>query len=183
MRFRRPFRLFQIDEREQSLANPHFRRQLITPRRYVARMTSSLESGRNAFFQSARLEFDCSKADTDSQRVAISRSFTCSSPLRLSNQFLHSYCVYNFISSADTVTAPTEEMYAYATRVASLGDDVFGTDECTNTFEAHVAKLAGKEAGLFALSGTMSNQLALRTHLSQPPYRYICSANAFVRTN
>jgi 7-keto-8-aminopelargonate synthetase-like enzyme len=67
-------------------------------------------------------------------------------------------------------------MYTYAARVASLGDDVFGTDECTNTLEAHVANLAGKEAGLFALSGTMSNQLALRTHLTQPPYRCICSS-------
>lgn len=68
-------------------------------------------------------------------------------------------------------------MYTYAARVASLGDDVFGADECTNALEAHVAKLSGKEAGLFVLSGTMSNQLALRTHLSQPPYRYTCSSN------
>ena len=41
----------------------HFRRRLIIPRSYVARMASSLESGRNAFFQSAGLEFDRSKAD------------------------------------------------------------------------------------------------------------------------
>lgn len=62
-------------------------------------------------------------------------------------------------------------MFAYATQVASLGDDVMGADECTNALEAHVAKLTGKEAGLLLPSGTMSNQLALRTHLTQPPYR------------
>jgi len=48
-------------------------------------------------------------------------------------------------------------------------------DECTNALEAHVAKLAGKEAGLFVFSGTMANQLALRAHLTQPPYRCACS--------
>jgi threonine aldolase len=66
-------------------------------------------------------------------------------------------------------------MYTYAAQVASLGDDVMSKDECTNALEAHVAKLAGKEAGLFVLSGTMSNQLALRAHLTQPPYRCACS--------
>ena len=100
-------------------------------------------------------------------------------PFGLSTKFLRSYCLCYLFSSADTITAPTEEMYAYATRVASLGDDVFSTDECTNALEAHVAKLAGKESGLLVLSGTLSNQLALRTHLTQPPYRCICSAGRF----
>jgi threonine aldolase len=76
-------------------------------------------------------------------------------------------------------------MFTYAARVASLGDDVFSMDECTNVLEAHIAKLAGKEAGLFVLSGTMSNQLALRTLLTQPPYRCVCSSlrSAFVSTD
>lgn len=69
-------------------------------------------------------------------------------------------------------------MYAYAARVASLGDDVMGVDESTNALEAHVAKLTGKEAGLLVLSGTMSNQLALRTHLTQPPYRCLFSESS-----
>lgn len=133
-------------------------------------MTSSLESGRNAFLQAAKLDFNLAKADADSQRVAITRTFTCS----LTN-FLHFYCLTDLISSADTITAPTEAMYTYAARVASLGDDVFGADECTNALEAHVAKLAAKEAGLFVLSGTMSNQIALRAHLTQPPYRCVYS--------
>lgn len=40
-------------------------------------------------------------------------------------------------------------------------------DDATSSFEAKMAKLAGKEAGMFVMSGTMGNQLALRTHLQQ----------------
>jgi len=59
-------------------------------------------------------------------------------------------------------------MKAYAA-AATLGDDVYG-DPCTMALEAHMAQLTGKEAALFLPSGTMSNQIALRTHLKQPPY-------------
>ncbi|KAG5635999.1 hypothetical protein H0H81_009426 [Sphagnurus paluster] len=71
-----------------------------------------------------------------------------------------------FIS--DTVTAPTPEMYAYAS-LASLGDDVY-SEPSTIALESHMAQLTGKEAALFMTSGTASNQIALRTHLKQPPY-------------
>ncbi|CCM02193.1 uncharacterized protein FIBRA_04273 [Fibroporia radiculosa] len=66
----------------------------------------------------------------------------------------------SFVS--DTITAPTEDMYAYAVR-ASLGDDVYN-EPCTKILETHMAKLTGKEAALFVPSGTMSNQLALRAY-------------------
>jgi threonine aldolase len=59
-------------------------------------------------------------------------------------------------------------MNAYAAN-ATLGDDVYN-EPCTKALEAHVAQLTGKEAALFLPSGTMSNQIALRTHLKQPPY-------------
>ncbi|KAJ3531206.1 hypothetical protein NMY22_g8255 [Coprinellus aureogranulatus] len=71
-----------------------------------------------------------------------------------------------FIS--DTVTVPSQEMYEYAVR-ATLGDDVY-FDPSTAHLEAHMAKITGKEAALFVASGTASNQIALRTHLQQPPY-------------
>ncbi|KAF7310717.1 Beta-elim-lyase domain-containing protein [Mycena chlorophos] len=70
-----------------------------------------------------------------------------------------------FIS--DTITVPTPEMYQYAT-LATLGDDVY-FEPSTKALEDHVAKITGKEAGLFMPSGTASNQIALRTHLLQPP--------------
>lgn len=81
-----------------------------------------------------------------------------------------------FIS--DTVTVPTEEMLAYAS-LATLGDDVY-FEPSTAALEAHVAKLTGKEAGLFVPSGTASNQIALRTHLKQPPYSVLCDHRAHI---
>ncbi|KAF8168324.1 pyridoxal phosphate-dependent transferase [Crassisporium funariophilum] len=81
-----------------------------------------------------------------------------------------------FIS--DTVTVPTEEMYAYGA-LATLGDDVY-FDPSTAALEAHIAKLTGKEAGLFVASGTASNQIALRTHLKQPPYSILCDYRAHI---
>lgn len=41
---------------------------------------------------------------------------------------------------------------------ASVGDDVYKQDRATNDFQARIAKLAGKEAALFVVSGTMSNR-------------------------
>ena len=45
---------------------------------------------------------------------------------------------------------------------AKVGDDVYGDDETVNAFESKVAKLFGKEAGLFTATGSLANQLALR---------------------
>jgi threonine aldolase len=78
--------------------------------------------------------------------------------------------------AADTITAPTREMYAYAAR-ASTGDDVYH-EPGTKALEAHMAKVTGKEAALFLPSGTMSNQIALRTHLTQPPYSVLLDHRA-----
>ena len=74
-------------------------------------------------------------------------------------------------------------MYEYAVR-ASIGDDVFHCEPCTSAFEKHMAQLTGKEAALFVSSGTLSNQLAIRTHLLQPPFSILTDVrshiNAFV---
>jgi hypothetical protein len=64
--------------------------------------------------------------------------------------------------------APTKEMQAYAA-FASLGDDVYH-EPSTIALERHIAKITGKQAGLFMPTGTMSNQVALRCHLVQPPH-------------
>jgi threonine aldolase len=47
---------------------------------------------------------------------------------------------------------------------AQVGDDVFGEDPSINALEAKTAGLFGMEAGLFCPSGTMTNQLAIKTH-------------------
>lgn len=65
---------------------------------------------------------------------------------------------------------------------ASQGDSVYGEDENTIAFEQRVAKLAGKEKGLFMVSGTLSNQVGVRVALTQPPYSILCDYRAHIYT-
>jgi threonine aldolase len=47
--------------------------------------------------------------------------------------------------------------------------------------ESRMARMAGKEAGLFCVSGTLANQLALRAHLvTCPPYSVVVEASSHV---
>jgi len=64
---------------------------------------------------------------------------------------------------SDTVTQPTPAMRE-AMFSAPLGDDVLGDDPTVNASEAKAATMFGMEAALFCASGTMTNQLAIRTH-------------------
>ncbi|KAJ3574524.1 hypothetical protein NP233_g1715 [Leucocoprinus birnbaumii] len=77
-----------------------------------------------------------------------------------------------------SIIVPSEEMFAYAAQ-ATLGDDVY-FEPSTAALENHIAKLVGKEAALFMQSGTQSNQVALRTHLTQPPYSVVCDKRAHI---
>ncbi|CAK7216446.1 hypothetical protein SCUCBS95973_002815 [Sporothrix curviconia] len=74
---------------------------------------------------------------------------------------------------SDVMTTPTANMLA-AIQNCSLLDDVYREDQTTIDLEQHCAKLAGKEAGLLVLSGTMGNQIGLRTLLTQPPHAVLC---------
>ena len=56
----------------------------------------------------------------------------------------------------------------------TLLDDVFMEDPTTNSLEAYMAERTEHEAALFVLSGTMGNQLAIRSHLTQPPHSLLC---------
>ncbi|KAK0731517.1 pyridoxal phosphate-dependent transferase [Lasiosphaeris hirsuta] len=80
---------------------------------------------------------------------------------------------------SDTMTTPTSSMLA-AIQSCSLLDDVFNEDPTTIDLEAHCAALTGKEAGLFVLSGTMGNQLALRSLLTQPPHGVLCDYRSHI---
>ena len=62
----------------------------------------------------------------------------------------------------------------------TLLDDVYQEDTTTTDFEAHIAALCGHEAGLFVITGTMANQLALRAHLTQPPHGILCDARSHI---
>ncbi len=67
---------------------------------------------------------------------------------------------------SDTVTAPTRAMRD-AIAAAPVGDEQYGEDPSVNALQERVAALLGKEAALFLPSGTMANQVALRT-LTRP---------------
>ncbi|MCA1831899.1 MAG: aminotransferase class I/II-fold pyridoxal phosphate-dependent enzyme [Actinobacteria bacterium] len=63
---------------------------------------------------------------------------------------------------SDTVTTPTPEMRR-AMAEAEVGDDVYGEDPTVNKLQELAAEITGKEAALYVPSGTMGNQVALRT--------------------
>lgn len=83
---------------------------------------------------------------------------------------------------SDTFTTPIPEM-VQAGLGASIGDAVYQEDIDTIRLEQDVAQLSGKEAGLYCVSGTLSNQIAVRTHLTQPPYSILCDYRAHVYTH
>ena len=64
---------------------------------------------------------------------------------------------------SDTVTKPTPAMREVMAN-AVVGDDVYADDPTVNELEAVVADLLGKEAAVFVPTGSMSNQIAIRTH-------------------
>ncbi len=64
---------------------------------------------------------------------------------------------------SDTVTRPTEAMREAMAR-APVGDDVYGDDPTVNALEERTAEILGKDDAVFVPTGTMANQVALRTH-------------------
>lgn len=65
----------------------------------------------------------------------------------------------------------------------TLQDDCYQEDATTNDLEAYIAKRTCHEAGLFVLSGTMGNQLAVRTHLTQIPHSVLCDHRSHILTS
>jgi threonine aldolase len=66
-----------------------------------------------------------------------------------------------------------------AIRAAPVGDDQFGEDPTINRLQDRVASLLGKEAALWLPTGTMANQVALRT-LTRPGDDVIVSRESHV---
>ena len=79
---------------------------------------------------------------------------------------------------SDTVTKPSEEMRR-AIATAEVGDDVFNDDQTVIQLEKIVAELFGREAALFVPSGTMGNQVCLKT-ISDPGDEIICEEGAHI---
>lgn len=79
---------------------------------------------------------------------------------------------------SDTITKPTPAMRE-AMAAADVGDDVFGEDPTVRELEVETAALLGKEAALFTVSGTMANQLAIRS-CTEPGDEIFVEAQAHV---
>ncbi len=64
---------------------------------------------------------------------------------------------------SDTVTKPTAAMRTAMVQ-AEVGDDVYGEDPTVNRLEVLAAEMLGKEAAVFAASGTQSNLIGVLSH-------------------
>ena len=79
---------------------------------------------------------------------------------------------------SDTVTKPSLAMREVMSQ-APVGDDVYGEDPTVNSLEERVAELFGKEAGLFAPTGSLANQLAIRM-LVAPGEELLAETNSHI---
>jgi threonine aldolase len=79
---------------------------------------------------------------------------------------------------SDTVTVPSPGMME-AMIGAKVGDDVFGEDPTVNELESLAGSMFGMEAALYCPTGTMSNQVAIKSH-TQPGDEVICEKQAHV---
>lgn len=81
----------------------------------------------------------------------------------------------------DTITTPGYTMLQ-AIAQTTLMDDVYQEDTTTADLESYIAAISGKEAGLLVMSGTMGNQIALRSLLTQPPHAILCHHKSHIYT-
>ncbi len=79
---------------------------------------------------------------------------------------------------SDTVTKPSPAMRS-AMAQAEVGDDVIGFDPTVDLLQEEVAGILGKEAALFMPSGTMANQIAVRTHC-KPGDEFLCEEGCHI---
>jgi threonine aldolase len=79
---------------------------------------------------------------------------------------------------SDTVTRPVPGMLQ-AMFSAEVGDDVYEEDPTVIRLEKKAAELFGMEAALFCVSGTMTNQVAIKL-LTQPGDEVICDRMAHI---
>ncbi|MHA2089310.1 MAG: threonine aldolase family protein, partial [Candidatus Kariarchaeaceae archaeon] len=82
---------------------------------------------------------------------------------------------------SDTKSRPSQEMREFMME-AEVGDEMVGEDPSVNQLIEMTCELLGKEAGLFLPSGTMCNQIAMRTHC-QPGDEIIADKSSHIRHN
>ena len=65
---------------------------------------------------------------------------------------------------------------------APVGDDVYGDDPTVKRLEARVAELLGKEAAVYMPTGSMTNQVAIRSHTESGDLVLMDAASHVVRS-
>ncbi|KAK2744615.1 hypothetical protein FQN57_004220 [Myotisia sp. PD_48] len=83
---------------------------------------------------------------------------------------------------SDVMTVPTDRMMQ-AIFEATFSDDIYDADvgdPSVNALEQKLIELTGMEAAVWVLSGTMGNQICLRTHLTQPPHSVLLDHRAHI---
>ena len=79
---------------------------------------------------------------------------------------------------SDTCSRPTQAMRV-AMANAEVGDDVYGDDPTVKALERRTADLLGKEDAVYMPTGTMTNQVGIRTH-TEPGDAVLFEATAHV---
>jgi len=79
---------------------------------------------------------------------------------------------------SDTCSRPTEAMRR-AMAEAAVGDDVYRDDPTVRLLEERTAALLGKEDAVYMVTGTMTNQVAIRAH-TEPGDAVLFDQNAHV---
>jgi threonine aldolase len=79
---------------------------------------------------------------------------------------------------SDTCSRPTDAM-RQAMAEAPVGDDVYGDDPTVRLLEERTAALLGKEDAVYMVTGTMTNQVAIRAH-TEPGDAVLFDQNAHV---
>ena len=79
---------------------------------------------------------------------------------------------------SDTVTKPTPAT-RQAMANAEVGDDVIGHDPTVERLQELTAEILGKEAALYMPSGSMTNQIAVRSHC-KPGDEFICESGCHI---
>ncbi|KAE8359265.1 l-allo-threonine aldolase [Aspergillus caelatus] len=82
---------------------------------------------------------------------------------------------------SDIFTRPTLPMLEAIVNT-TLGDCTADEDKTTVSFQEYVADLVGHEAALLVMSGTMGNQVALRSILRTPPHAILADHRAHIAT-
>ncbi|KAL8814117.1 MAG: hypothetical protein Q9223_006634, partial [Gallowayella weberi] len=62
----------------------------------------------------------------------------------------------------------------------SLLDDVFAEDPTTISLESYISSLTGHPAALLVTSGTMGNQVCIRSHMTHPPHSILADHRSHI---